>query len=111
MKTTDVESRRLIAGCATAKSAKHCGYKVKLREEWERDSFKVDIMRSLLSLKFECPTLRTMLINTYSAVLREVNTWNDKFWGCDRNFIGENWMGRLLMEIREEIMSDEKMGL
>lgn len=111
MKTTDVESRRLIAKCATAKSAKHCGYKVVLRKEWEEDSFKVDIMRSLLTLKFECPILRAKLLDTYPMVLREVNTWNDKFWGCDRNFIGKNWLGILLMEIREAIVKDERVGL
>jgi len=37
---------------------------------------------------------------TAGAVLVEGNAWGDRFWGSVEGS-GQNWLGRLLMEIRE----------
>jgi predicted NAD-dependent protein-ADP-ribosyltransferase YbiA (DUF1768 family) len=62
-------------------------------------------MRHLLESKFgkANPELRQMLIDTNPCVLIEGNTWGDRFWGvCEGK--GENMLGRLLMNLRAEIM-------
>lgn len=46
--------------------------------------------------------LRNKLINTGDAYLKETNTWNDTFWGIS-NGIGQNHLGKILMQIREEM--------
>ena len=79
-----------------------------MRRDW--DKIKVDVMRDLLRDKFEDPNLRQMLLATYPNDLIEGNTWHDQFWGdCEcpkhENTMGMNWLGTLLMEIREELRS------
>ena len=59
-------------------------------------------MRDCLRLKFEIPELREALLNTDNAKLIEGNWWGDKFWGIC-NGVGENNLGKLLMEVRDEI--------
>lgn len=45
------------------------------------------------------------LLNTGEAELIEGNTWGDKFWGAvwdkELGWVGQNWLGKLLMEERE----------
>ena len=80
--------------------AKKAGKRLVLRDDWE--IVKLQVMRDLLSLKFEDPELRTALIDTYPHELVEGNTWHDCFWGVC-NGKGENNLGKLLMELRESI--------
>ena len=61
-------------------------------------------MKELLRRKFSIPYLRDLLLNTENATLIEGNTWNDTFWGIDlKTGKGQNHLGKLLMEIREEL--------
>ena len=65
---------------------------------------KLGVMRELLAKKFEPSTeLGEKLKKTKKVKLVEGNTWNDTFWGVCRGK-GENWLGRLLMERREELL-------
>lgn len=99
-KTFDEEARRRIRNEASPAGAKRRGKAVELRPDWE--SIKVDIMRSLLVQKFGTEPLKSKLLKTGSAKLIEGNWWGDRFWGvCEGK--GENHLGRLLMEIREEL--------
>jgi hypothetical protein len=43
-----------------------------------------------------------LLLDTSDKVLIEENNWNDTFWGVC-NGVGENNLGRLLMQVRGEI--------
>jgi len=81
---------------------------VEIREDWEE--IKLDVMRKLVTIKFKNPELRQKLINTGNAELIEGNWWNDKWWGVC-NGIGENHLGKILMEVREEIMLDKVLGI
>lgn len=101
MKTLNPEEHRKIAAAATPGKAKRLGRQVKLRPDWEE--VKLQIMKEGLILKFFCnKDLAKKLIATGNAELVEGNTWNDKFWGvCDG--VGENNLGKLLMEIREDL--------
>jgi len=42
------------------------------------------------------------LLQTGDAKLVLNNKWNDKFWGVCRG-VGENWLGKILMEVRDEL--------
>ncbi len=46
--------------------------------------------------------LAQKLINTGDAELIEKNYWHDYFWG-ECNGKGENWLGKILMQIRKNI--------
>lgn len=98
-KTEDVKIREEISRLSAAE-AKRFGKRVTLRRDWE--SVKVSVMRDLLRLKFAVPDLRERLLATGDAQLVEGNWWGDRFWGvCDGR--GENHLGKLIMEIRDEI--------
>ena len=98
-KTTNVEERREIRECRTPAGAKRLGKQVTLIPLWgER---KIEIMKELVTLKFRDPDLRKRLTETKGAELVEGNWWGDTFWGVS-NGVGENHLGKILMEIRED---------
>ena len=100
-KTKEVAEQREIAAAGSPMAAKGLGRKVKLRKDWE--SVKVGIMRDLVRLKFSTHAdLTERLLATGEAKLIEGTRWNDTFWGvCGER--GKNWLGRILMEVREEL--------
>jgi ribA/ribD-fused uncharacterized protein len=87
-------------------AAKKRGRRVELRPNWE--DIKDEVMRRLLVMKFSIPPMSYKLTGTGDADLIEGNTWGDKYWGVDLNTgRGYNMLGRLLMEIREELKNKE----
>lgn len=79
---------------------------VKIRRDWE--GVKIPIMKYLLIQKFREDKYRNKLLATADHVLVEGNWWCDNFWGncsCDKciEIPGENHLGKLLMEVRNEI--------
>ena len=103
-KTNDLETRKLFMIAPTAKDAKRFGRQVKLRKDW--DSVKVNVMEMLLRQKFARPALREQLLSTEDSMLIEGNNHGDTFWGVCQG-PGENYLGRLLMKIRQEIIEEE----
>lgn len=103
-KTLDRGERKKVATARSPGAAKRMGKKLKLRKDWE--SVKVEIMRQGLKRKFTRNSLLgNMLVATHPAKLEEGNWWGDHFWGVDhKTRTGQNWLGRLLMERREELM-------
>lgn len=99
-KTTSRKDRKAISECTTPGEAKKLGQKVEMRPDW--DDVKISIMRDLLKKKFSYRRLKKALLETGDAYLEEGNTWGDRFWGVC-NDIGENNLGKLLMEIRDEL--------
>ena len=86
----------------TAAVAKKIGRSIKIRSDW--DQIKDGVMRRGLSAKFAVPELRERLLATGDAELIELNTWHDEIWGIDiKTGKGENRLGKMLMQIREEI--------
>ncbi len=85
----------------TPGQSKRLGRACPLPNQW--DERKVEIMRDILKLKFALGTaLAEKLIATGDRLLVEGNTWNDTFWGVCKGE-GENQLGKLLMEIREDL--------
>lgn len=103
-KAGDEVSKRMIREAKTPGIAKKLGYAVQLPYDWDKK--KIDLMRTLIREKFANPLLRAMLLATGDAELIEGNTWNDTFWGVCRG-VGQNWLGKILMEIREECRKEE----
>lgn len=82
---------------------------IKLRADWDR--IKIQVMFDVLRLKFAIPELRDKLLATGDQQLIEGNTWGDTFYGVDvRTGIGRNFLGRILMKIREEIKEESTNG-
>mgnify|MGYP001189163037 CR=1 FL=1 len=102
-KTRDRALRARIAAAPTPGIAKRMGRTLRLRDDWEQ--IKTDTMRYLVRLKFRTHAdLARRLLETGDAELIEANTWGDVIWGVDRaTGIGENRLGRILMEIRAEL--------
>ena len=79
---------------------------LRLRPNWEEK--KVSIMREIVLAKFtQNEELGRKLVKTGSAVLQEGNYWGDTFWGICKGK-GGNWLGRILMEVREELQAKQK---
>ena len=80
--------------------AKQMGRELKLRPRWEK--IKLDIMREVVLHKFAFnQELAGRLADTDNMELWEGNNWGDTFWGVDdQTYLGENWLGKILMETR-----------
>lgn len=100
-KTANRELRKkLLDPLVTSGKAKRIGKTFKLRSDWEK--IKLIVMENFLRQKFSDPGLEKALMDTAPHELIEGNTWGDVFWGQCPIGIGENHLGRLLMEIRSE---------
>ena len=76
--------------------------KRKLRKDWEL--VKDDVMRKVVLAKvMQHADMREMLLSTGNAVIIE-HTTNDNYWadGGGKGK-GENKLGQLLMQVREEL--------
>jgi len=108
VKCANPSDKLMIAGLATPALAKKVGRRVAMRADW--DMIKVGVMKELLTLKFADPELRRALLKTGDAVLIEGNTWNDRFWGVCAGQ-GKNMLGKLLMEVRKDIVKEVYLEL
>ena len=103
-KTFNMKERELISKEPMPGKAKRLGKNVCLREHWE--DIKISIMMDILRIKFSNSDLKQKLLNTGNEELIEGNNWNDRFFGIC-NGVGQNWLGRLLMALREELQNEE----
>ncbi len=73
----------------------------RLRRSWE--SVKLSLMREAVRAKFtQHAELREKLLGTGEAKIVE-HTPHDHFWADGGDGSGANWLGRILMEAREEL--------
>ena len=72
------------------------------RKDWEE--VKVDIMRVALYAKYtQHQRLRDLLLGTGEREIVE-HTSNDSFWGDGGDGRGQNVLGKLLMELRDQLL-------
>lgn len=111
-KTPNMEEMLGIIAAPTPGIAKRLGRKCMLYSDWEK--IKDKVMKDALIKKFADIELRAKLLNTGDEYLKEGNWWHDNYWGsclCDRcNDHGQNKLGQLLMEIRQEIEEGKLYG-
>lgn len=101
-KTNNKEEIQMIRKCLTPGQAKKAGRLITIRGDW--DSKKIKIMKTLLKIKFKDKELKNRLLATGDEELIEGNWWGDDFWGfCFKKNQGQNILGKLLMEVREEL--------
>ena len=99
MKATNKEDREYIREAPTPGQAKRRGRNIKIRSNWK--GIRVGIMKHVVTCKFEQNRyLMDKLILTDDEVLEEGNNRKDDFWGIYRGE-GENWLGKILMEVRK----------
>ena len=110
-KTLDVAERERIARMSPS-DAKKAGRKLVLRPDWE--DVKDKVMYDVCFAKFtqnDSFRLKERLLATGDKKLIEGNTWHDNCWGdcsCEkcREIAGENRLGKILMQIREELRNN-----
>lgn len=100
-KSEDPLTRIRIWSCQTPGEAKRIGKTLKPSKDWE--SRKLHIMFDLLQQKFNQQPFHSKLLGTGNRAIIEGNTWNDQFWGVYRGE-GQNWLGVLIMCIRDKRM-------
>lgn len=124
-KTEDQEERKNLVSMAPV-MAKKWGREIGLRKNWE--AMKLSVMRTILEDKFGCSPVAEYLASTSPHMLVEGNNWGDTYWGAvwvqkrelpsrpgwktwesepgfsNLCLVGENHLGILLMEIREELI-------
>lgn len=103
LKTEDPSWRKKIRKAPYPGMAKKLGRSAPLRKDW--DNIKRLLMKNLVRAKFEQHSdLASMLVFT-SGPIEEDAYW-DNYWGTGRAGNGSNHMGKILMEIREELKNE-----
>jgi ribA/ribD-fused uncharacterized protein len=103
MKCVDKDWKYFCATESNAGKVKRASKSIKLRPDWN-DDFRLRIMNDLLRIKFKQEPYKTKLLETGNQNIQEGNMWNDKFFGiCLKTGEGENHLGRLIMNIRDEL--------
>lgn len=105
-KFAETEFEEKVRLAPTPKESANLGRnrKFPLRKDWEK--VKDDIMREALRAKFtQNKDLKKILLETDDAILVE-HTANDNYWGDGGDGSGKNLLGKLLMEVREELRNE-----
>lgn len=105
-----------VMRAGTPGEAKQRGRRVTLLPGW--DGQKRAVMLDLVLEKFSAPVLRDKLTATRGRALVEGNGWGDTYWGAvprdghshgglpvwygdEGLLLGHNWLGRILMMVRD----------
>ncbi len=98
--TPQEEAIRLAPDSMTAKNLGN-SHDYPLRADWQ--AVKDDVMREAVRAKFsQHPDIRAVLLGTGQEVLVEAAR-NDSYWGYGPDGQGKNRLGKVLMEVREEL--------
>ncbi|HTM06548.1 MAG TPA: NADAR family protein [Patescibacteria group bacterium] len=75
--------------------------------DWQQRSLKT--MIKIVWLKFnQHETLKQLLLSTDDKILVENAGKNDDFYGAGENFKGKNWLGCILMAVRDKLKMSDK---
>ena len=102
-KTLDRDYQERIRLAATSDDAKRLGNndEIVLRPDW--DTYKITAMRIALWAKFtQDPALKEKLLATGDRELVE-NSPRDYYWGIGADGSGRSMLGKLLMELRDNL--------
>ena len=113
---TPADFREMIGtiGCSRGETGmvKRLGQKLKIRKDW--DTYKLVAMNWVIREKFKNETLKELLLATGDEEIIEGNVWHDSFWGvceCDKCPKGKNNLGKIHMEVRNELRGIKRTGL
>ncbi len=103
---SDPQTRFLILNAPSAHAAFKLAEERKALRRADWDDVKIEIMKLILRAKaFQHEYVKRKLLATGNRELIE-DSWRDDFWGWGPNKDGKNTLGRLWMEIRDEIRRD-----
>ena len=101
-KSLDPEVRQVFATeVATPRDARKLGQQIPLTDDWHTTR-KFDVMLELTRKKFANDPLKRWLLATGDMYLEETNAWGDVCWGVCKG-VGENRLGKILMQVRGEL--------
>jgi ribA/ribD-fused uncharacterized protein len=105
----DSDKKRILA--SSVEYVFSIGQSVELVPHWE--SIKLKVMYRANQLKFnQHPDLAKLLISTEGEITVPSCVFGSMFWGSGIDGTGENWNGKILMAIRDQLKgntSDEIM--
>lgn len=111
-KAIEKTSMIAIKMATSASEAKWLGGRCRKKINWEE--IRYDIMKEIVRAKFSIPDLAQRLIATGEAELIELNTWYDTLWGqcvdSTGERVGQNLLGKILMEIRSDFHKNVAHG-
>lgn len=103
-KTSNADEYEFIWKARTNIEARELGQKVTVREDWEE--IKVRVMKECVIAKFlQHKDLRDQLMTTGNEEIVEDSNV-DWFWGCGADGSGKNMLGKVLMEVRDELQGE-----
>ncbi len=103
MKSPIIAEREYIRFAESPGEAKKKGGEINIFQDWEKGR-KLDVMRRALAYKFaEGTDAARLLLCTGIDYLVEWAPWGDTYWGVDKYHVGQNWLGRLSMERRDQL--------
>lgn len=101
-KATNVNDFRHVMAAQHPAEAMRRGRLIKVPTGWEL--MKIDVMTRAVRMKFQQNKgLAEMLLATEGFELAEYAPWGDTFWGVGKYYVGENNLGKILMQIRDEL--------
>jgi ribA/ribD-fused uncharacterized protein len=92
---------------ASGKMAKKMGASREhpIRQDW--NTYRLEVMKKALREKFtQDDDLYKLLIEETGDRILQENSPSDSFWGLGRNGKGQNQMGRLLQQLRQELRQE-----
>jgi ribA/ribD-fused uncharacterized protein len=100
MKAISLKDAEMIRLAKTPDDAKKISRTIETRSDWEL--IKQLVMMNVVKEKFlQNPILLSRLLDTYPEEIIEGNWWGDTYWGVCNN-VGENHLGKILMQLRSE---------
>lgn len=108
-KASDPAEALAIMNASSPAVARKLGQLVALGDKW--DECKVAVMTNGCRMKFEQnDELKEKLVMTDGFELIEFAPWGDTFWGVDKNYEGQNNLGKILMELRAGFIKERSCG-
>lgn len=107
-KFEEINDQLEIQAAKTAMEAARKGRekKGKLRPDWEE--IKNNVMRKAVKAKVkQNAEVREKLLSTKDAIIIE-HTGRDRYWGDGGDGSGKNMLGKILMEIRDELLNNDR---
>lgn len=97
---------RKVATAPTPAKSKYLGRSISIDvKKWDEISFSC--MRRVQDLKYtQNPELAQKLLATGTRELIEGTEWGDKLWGVDEQGEGKNLLGKILMELRNNLRNN-----
>lgn len=91
----------------TPAQCKRAGRQIDLRADW--DDVKFNLMLEFTRQKYSDanPELKAKLRDTGEREIVEENTWYDIYWGETPAGVGENNLGKIIMQVRDENNGDQ----